>query len=165
MSNYQYHTSWVWIRFKRHSPNWRVVKNSHSPSQKTTGPIYRNCQYFYSTILNISTRIWRVGEWLSAPLISYICVQNNLAYQNVDSWLLGSSQRTSSCRSCGWLGGKTRRSDTGLSHTGSSGPSSSSLCMPHCSSRTRSRQEAAPRRRHRSCKGRNPCKRALPWCS
>jgi hypothetical protein len=57
------------------------TRNFHSPSQKTTGPIHRNCQwegknpspgwrvglYFNSPIPN-STRIWRVGEWLSAPL-------------------------------------------------------------------------------------------------
>jgi hypothetical protein len=34
----------VWISFSRNSPNWRVAKNFHSPSQKTTGPIHRNCQ-------------------------------------------------------------------------------------------------------------------------
>jgi hypothetical protein len=27
--------SGVWISFSRHSPNWRVVKNCHSTSQKT----------------------------------------------------------------------------------------------------------------------------------
>jgi hypothetical protein len=31
-------------KFSRHSPNWRVVKNIPSPSQKITGPIFRNCQ-------------------------------------------------------------------------------------------------------------------------
>jgi hypothetical protein len=35
----------VWISFSRHSPNWRAVKDFHSLSQKTTGPIYRNCQW------------------------------------------------------------------------------------------------------------------------
>jgi hypothetical protein len=34
----------VWISFSRHTPNWRVVKKLNSPSKKTTGPIYRNCQ-------------------------------------------------------------------------------------------------------------------------
>jgi hypothetical protein len=74
--------SGVWISFSRHSSKWRVVQNVHSPSQKTTSPIYRSSQwegkinllgwrvslYFYSPSLN-STRIWRVGEWLSAPLV------------------------------------------------------------------------------------------------
>jgi hypothetical protein len=71
--------------FLRLSPNWRVVKNFHSPNQKTTGPIslaksennWLNIKrlsvrggknprqagelglYFYSPILNC-TRIWRV---------------------------------------------------------------------------------------------------------
>jgi hypothetical protein len=31
--------------FSKHSPNWRVLKNFHSPSQKTTGPIYWICQW------------------------------------------------------------------------------------------------------------------------
>jgi hypothetical protein len=76
----------VWISFSKHSPNWRVVPSYYSPSQETTGPKYRKDQwdwvrverkknspgwpvalYFYSPSLN-STRIWRVGEWLSAPL-------------------------------------------------------------------------------------------------
>jgi hypothetical protein len=35
----------VWIRFSRHSPNWRVVENFLLSSQETTGPIYRNCQW------------------------------------------------------------------------------------------------------------------------
>jgi hypothetical protein len=57
----------LWIRFSWHSPNF------YSSNQKTTVPIYRNCQwegkkpspgwqvglYFYSPILK-STRIWRV---------------------------------------------------------------------------------------------------------
>jgi hypothetical protein len=58
----------------------RVANNVHSPSLKTTGPIVsergkKNSPgwpvglYFYSLSLN-STRIWRVGEWLSAPLDS-----------------------------------------------------------------------------------------------
>jgi hypothetical protein len=33
--------SGVWIRFSRHSPNWRVVQYFHTPSQKTTGQKYR----------------------------------------------------------------------------------------------------------------------------
>jgi hypothetical protein len=27
---------WVWTSFFRHSPDWRVVKNFHSPNQETT---------------------------------------------------------------------------------------------------------------------------------
>jgi hypothetical protein len=75
----------VWISFSRHSP----VKNFHSPSQTTTGPIYRNCQWegkkpssgwrvglcFYSASLN-STRIWQVGEWLSTPLYKTVAANN-----------------------------------------------------------------------------------------
>jgi hypothetical protein len=60
----------MWIRFSRHSPNWRVVQNSHSPSQKrlaqniervsergnNPSPGWRVGLYFYSPKLN-STRI------------------------------------------------------------------------------------------------------------
>jgi hypothetical protein len=70
----------VWIRFSRHSSKWRLARNFHSPCQKT-GPIDRNRRreekknspglrvslYLYSPGLN-STRIWRVGDWLSATL-------------------------------------------------------------------------------------------------
>jgi hypothetical protein len=35
----------------------------------------RQALYFYSPILN-STRIWRVGEWLSAPLLYKISLFN-----------------------------------------------------------------------------------------
>jgi hypothetical protein len=41
----QTHTPGVWISVSRHSPKLRVVRNFHSLSQKTTGPIYRNCQW------------------------------------------------------------------------------------------------------------------------
>jgi hypothetical protein len=78
-------TSYKWtpgvcIHFSRHSPNWQVVWNFHSPNQKTTGQKYRKGQWegekpspvdlnFYLPILNF-TRIWQVGEWLSAPLLT-----------------------------------------------------------------------------------------------
>jgi hypothetical protein len=39
--NYYIKIAGVWIRFSRHSPNWRAVRNVHSPTQKTTGPKYR----------------------------------------------------------------------------------------------------------------------------
>jgi hypothetical protein len=42
LSTFLIRTSGVWISFSRHSPNWRVVKNFHSPSQKTIGSIYKN---------------------------------------------------------------------------------------------------------------------------
>jgi hypothetical protein len=62
---YMYITG-VWIRVWKHSPDWRVVKNFHSPGQRTTDSIYRNCQWegnsfthqlpeFYSHLA-----IWRV---------------------------------------------------------------------------------------------------------
>jgi hypothetical protein len=76
--------SGVRISFSRHSPNWRVVQQFHSPEKKMAKNIERVSErekknspdwrvglyflHFYSPIL-ISTRIWRVGEWLSAPLI------------------------------------------------------------------------------------------------
>jgi hypothetical protein len=57
-----------WISFSRHSPNWRLLKKFHLLSREgKKSPDWRVGLYFYPPILN-STRIWRVGEWLSAPL-------------------------------------------------------------------------------------------------
>jgi hypothetical protein len=87
----------VWISFARHVPNWRVAQIFHSLSQKTTGPKYRKGVsgskgggggespspgwqvglYFYSPSLN-STRIWQVGEWLSAHLYCLLWIWNGL---------------------------------------------------------------------------------------
>jgi hypothetical protein len=68
----------VCIIFLRHSPVWfsifpRQVKllantiERVSEREKKNSPEWRLGLYLYSPILN-STRIWRLGEWLSAPL-------------------------------------------------------------------------------------------------
>jgi hypothetical protein len=40
-----------------------------SERENNSSPDWRVGFYFYSSILNF-TRIWQVGEWLSAPLLS-----------------------------------------------------------------------------------------------
>jgi hypothetical protein len=76
----------VWIRFfytlaklasssafslAKSKNNWPKNKEKFSEREKNNSPDWRVGLYFYSPILN-STRIWIVGEWLSAPLWSYI---------------------------------------------------------------------------------------------
>jgi hypothetical protein len=98
----------VWISYLRHSPNWRVVKYFHSSSPNATGqlnlervsekgkqpsPDWRVGPYFYSPIRNY-TRIWRVGEWLSAPLIfmyRHACPLINFVALQVFSYKIVSS--------------------------------------------------------------------------
>jgi hypothetical protein len=48
--------------------NWQKIKKRVSEKGKNPSPDWRVGLYFYSPTLN-STRIWRVGEWLSAPLL------------------------------------------------------------------------------------------------
>jgi hypothetical protein len=52
--------------------------------------------YFYSQILN-STRIWRVGEWLSAPLISYTFINMPITLLLKRHLLQANSNRRGAC--------------------------------------------------------------------
>jgi hypothetical protein len=48
--------------------NWpQIITEKVSEREKKNSPDWRLGLYFYSPILN-STRIWRMGEWLSTPL-------------------------------------------------------------------------------------------------
>jgi hypothetical protein len=95
----------VRISFSRHSPNWRIVKNFYLPCQKQLAQHteivsgnekgWRVGLYFYSPIRN-STRIWQVGEWLSAPLTVVVGTVINSSAFNMSLLLLFAGSRAPS---------------------------------------------------------------------